>query len=117
MSRARYVAVPPVPLTGLDEVQAQLLNALKENVELLAGIRGEPDGASAALNRASLRVSVPPAQVMVQVTARGDGVTVGGASVPTIEDYVRLLSDVQRLANDVTNLRATVEVLIRQLRG
>jgi hypothetical protein len=117
MSRARYVAVPPVPLVGLDEAQSQLLNALKENVELLAGIRGEPDRTSAALNRASLRVSIPPAQTMVQVTARGEGVTVGGAGVPTMEDYVRLVSDVQRLANDVANLRATVEVLIRQLRG
>jgi len=117
MARARYVAIPPVPLTGLDAAQAQLLSSLKENVELLAGIRGEPGAVSAAINRAILRVSPPPDQTMTQVTARGQGVTLGGAGVPTIEDYTRLVSDVQRLANDVTNLRTTVEVLIKQLRG
>lgn len=115
--RSRYTAVPAVPLVGIDEWQSQLLNAIKENVELLIGARGETDRASAALNRASLNVSVPPVQTMVRVSANGNGVTISGANVPVIEDYTQLLSDVQRLANDVANLRATVEILITQLRG
>jgi hypothetical protein len=115
--RSRYTAVPAVPLTGVEEWQAQLLNALKENVELLTGTRGEPDLASVAINRARLTVAVPPEQSMRQVSASGSGVTISGAAVPVLDDYTQLLTDVQRLANDVANLRATVEVLITQLKG
>jgi hypothetical protein len=113
----RYTAVPAVPLVGIEEWQSQLLNAMKENIELLTGTRGEPDLASVAINRARLTVAVPPAQSMVQVSAQGSGVTISGANIPILEDYVQLITDVQKLANDVANLRATVEVLITQLRG
>jgi hypothetical protein len=113
----RYTAVPAVPLVGIEEWQSQLLNAMKENIELLTGTRGEPDLASVAINRARLTVAVPPAQSMVQVGAQGSGVTISGANIPILEDYVQLITDVQKLANDVANLRATVEVLITQLRG
>jgi hypothetical protein len=116
-ARSRYTAVPAVPLVGIEEWQSQLLNSLKENVELLTGTRGEADLASAAINRARLTVAVPPAQTMRQVNANGGGVTISGANVPILEDYNQLIVDVQRLANDVSNLRATVEVLITQLRG
>jgi len=116
-TRARYTAIPAVPLVGVDEWQSQLLNALKENVELLTGTRGEPDLASAAINVARLSVAVPPVQAMQRVTATGSGVTISGANVPVFEDYTKLIVDVQQLANDVANLRATVEVLITQLRG
>lgn len=115
--QSRYTAVPAVPLVGIEEWQSQLLNALKENVELLTGTRGEPDLASVAINRARLTVSVPPEQSMRQVSANGSGVTISGANVPVLEDYSQLITDVQKLANDVANLRATVEVLIAQLRG
>jgi hypothetical protein len=54
---------------------------------------------------------------MTQVSARASGISIEGTNVPVLEDYSRLLTDVQKLANDVANLRATVEVLIRQLRG
>ena len=115
--QSRYTAVPAVPLVGIEEWQSQLLNALKENVELLTGTRGEPDLASVAINRARLTVAVPPTQEMVQVSANSSGVTISGANVPVLEDYAQLITDVQKLANDVANLRATVEVLITQLRG
>jgi len=113
----RYTAVPAVPLVGIEEWQSQLLNAMKENIELLTGTRGEPDLASVAINRARLTVAVPPTQSMVQVSAQGSGATISGANIPILEDYVQLITDVQKLANDVANLRATVEVLITQLRG
>jgi|GEM_PF-1674595 len=116
-TRSRYTAVPAVPLVGVEEWQSQILNALKENVELLTGTRGEPDLASAAVNIARLAVSVPPVQTMQRVSANGSGVTISGANVPILEDYNQLLTDVQKLANDVANLRATVEILITQLRG
>lgn len=115
--QSRYTAIPAVPIVGIEEWQSRLLNALKENVELLTGTRGESDLASLAINRARLSVSVPPTQEMVQVSAQGSGVTISGTNVPVLEDYNQLIVDVQRLANDVANLRATVEVLITQLRG
>ena len=37
----RYSGIPAVPTTGVDEWQVRMLSAIKENVELLAGIRGE----------------------------------------------------------------------------
>lgn len=113
----RYTAIPAVPVVGVEEWQSQLLNALKENVELLTGTRGEPDLASVALNRARVSVPVPPAQTMTRVSAGGGGIIVSGANVPTLGDYNLLLSDVQKLANDVAVLRATVEALILQLKG
>ena len=115
--RPRYTAVPTVPIVGVEEWQSQLLNALKENVELLTGTRGEPDLASAAVNRARVSVAVPPEQELTRIRAQGSGVTISGASVPILEDYNQALVDIQTLANDVANLRATVEVLITQLRG
>ena len=129
--RPRYTAVPAVPQTGVAEWQSQVLNALKENVELLTGTRGEPDLASAAINRALLSVSPPEAQEMTRVSAQGAGVNVstgftienntvevtGVAAVPLQSDYNDLLTDVQLLANDVARLRATVAVLVAQLRG
>lgn len=117
MAQARYTAIPAVPVVGVDEWQSRILNALKENVELLTGTRGEPDLASAAVNLSRLSVGAPPAQTMVQISARGSGVTINGANVPILEDYTQLATDVQKLANDVAALRATVEVLILQLRG
>lgn len=115
--RPRYTAVPAVPLVGVEEWQSQLLNALKENVELLTGTRGESDLASMAINRARVSTNVPPEQTMTRVGASGSGVVISGTSVPLFEDYNQALVDLQSLANDVANLRATVELLIIQLRG
>ena len=115
--RSRYAAVPAVPIIGVDEWLSQLLNALKENVELLTGTRGEADLASIALNPSRFTVAVPPTQEMQRVSANGSGVTIGGANVPILEDYTQLVTDVQKLANDVANLRATVEVLVIQVKG
>ena len=54
---------------------------------------------------------------MKQVTAQGAGVNIDGAVVPAMDDYTELLKNVQTLANDVASLRATVDTLIKQLRG
>lgn len=37
--QSRYTAIPAVPIVGIEEWQSRLLNALKENVELLTGTR------------------------------------------------------------------------------
>jgi hypothetical protein len=97
--------------------QYYMLNALKENVELLTGARGEKDNASRAITKASVTVTQAPAQTMRQVTAQGAAVNLDGAVVPAMDDYIELLKNVQALANDVATLRATLNTLIGQLRG
>ena len=114
---ARFVGIPALPEQGLDESQYQLLDSMKQNLELVTGTRGETDRASAAVTKGSLTVSEPATQQMTRVSATGAGVTVSNVSVPTLSDYGALLQDVQTLAADVANLRATVTLLVRQLRG
>ncbi len=127
----RYSGIPAIPTTGVDEWQSRMLSAIKENVELLAGIRGESDLASKAITKAQVSISDPVAQVMTNVSAAGAGTNVltsfsisgdvvtitGQASVPVLDDYTNLVVDVQSLANDVANLRATVQLLLTQLRS
>jgi hypothetical protein len=54
---------------------------------------------------------------MRQVTAEGAGFTVSNVTVPSLDDYVKLLSNVQQLANDVASIRNTLNVLIQQLKA
>lgn len=115
--RPRYAAIPDIPTTGMSNWQSQTLSALKENVELLAGIRGEKDGASKAVLKAQLTLPSSPIQTMQRVTATGAGFTISGVRVPSLDDYSSLLNNVQQLANDVAALRTTVNTLIQQLKG
>lgn len=114
---ARFTAIPDVPQAGVDFWQVQTLTAMKENVELLAGTGGELDGASRAITRGQVSITSAPSQTMTRVTATGAGFTISGVEVASLEDYGKLVSDVQQLANDVANLRATINELISQLRG
>lgn len=114
---ARFTGIPSLPQSNIDAWQMSLLGALKENVELLTGSRGEADAASRALLRGQFTVSQPPAPQFIALSARGAGLTVSGVQVPSLTDYVALLRDVQLLANDVSRLRATVDTLIQQLRA
>jgi hypothetical protein len=90
---------------------------MKENIELLAGTGVERDKASRAITRGSINVAPPPVQTMQQVTARGAGFTISNVQVPSLTDYGELVVNVQQLANDVANLRNTVNALINQLKG
>lgn len=114
---ARFSAIPNPPQSEMSGWQYYMLNALKENVELLTGARGEKDSASRAITKASVTVTQAPAQTMRQVTAQGAAVNLDGAVVPAMDDYIELLKNVQALANDVATLRATLNTLIGQLRG
>lgn len=114
---ARFSAIPEPPMTDMTSWQFYMLNALKENVELLTGTRGEEDGASRAVTKSSITVTGVTTQSMQNVTAQGAGVSIEGAVVPTLEDYVEALKNIQMLANDVSVLRTTLNTLIAQLRG
>jgi len=110
----RFVAIPNIPPIGIPEWQASILSAMKENIELLIGVRG--DSSTRAIVKGQFTVTNPPSQIMRKVTAEGLGYTINGVTVPSLEDYGRLIVDVQQLANDVANLRATLNTLINQLK-
>jgi hypothetical protein len=114
---ARFSGIPDIPQAGIDEWQALVLSSLKENVELLTGQRGEPDGASQALVRGQIALGDLPTQRLTRVTAQGFSVTTGNVAVPTFQDYANLLRDFNNLAADYAALRSAVETIIRQLRG
>jgi hypothetical protein len=114
---ARFTAIPSVPTGNVTEWQGQIFRALKEDVELLAGIRGEADLASKAVTRGQLRVNQTAQPTFSRVSATGKGYTISGQNVPDLDDYGKLLNDVQLLANDVATLRNVVNLLIAQLKG
>jgi hypothetical protein len=113
----RFVAIPNIPQSGLTDWQFNTLNAMKENVELLTGARGSQNLAASAVTRSSVTVAPPATQTMQRVTAEGTGFTISNVTVPSLDDYSKLVTNVQQLANDVANLRATVNVLILQIKG
>jgi hypothetical protein len=113
---ARFSAIPNIPQSGLDYWQAQTLNAMKENIELLSGTGGELDGVSRAVTKGDINIASIPTGNMTRVTASGAGFTISGVDVPSLEDYGKLLVDVQTLANDVNELRNAINILISQLK-
>jgi hypothetical protein len=114
---ARFTGIPSLPQVGVEEWQYRVLTAMKQNIELLIGARGEQDLSSRALLKSSVRLTAAPEPSIRAVSAVGSGFTVGGAQVPSLADYQALVKDVQLLINDVAQLRATVNALLTQLRG
>ncbi len=112
---ARFTGIPSLPQSGLDDAQYRLLSALKENVELLVGSRGERDLASKAVTVGALSTSAAPAGI-TNLSARGAGFTISGQTVPSLADYTVLLRDVQTLINDVNTLRGTLNTLLAELK-
>ena len=134
----RFTGIPSLPQSGVDEWNLRTLNAIKQNVELLTGSRGEQDLASKALLRSQFSVTSPAAQTMTQATpfsvtvdpadlatvASGAGTvivvkadTASWTSVVNSAINAASISDLQRLANDVATLRATVDALVQQIRA
>jgi hypothetical protein len=114
----RLIAIPDVPHVGLAEWQGPLFNAMKENIELLSGTRGEIDGASTAVTKADVQVNELGVQGMHTVgTGTVDGFTISGSDVAGLDAFRALRNDVQQLANDLFSTRATLDFLIRQMKG
>lgn len=114
---SRFTAIPAIPTSNVTEWQGQIFNSLKENVELLAGIRGEADQASKAVTRGQLSIKAAPTATFSRVSATGKGYTISGQNVADLDDHAKLISDVQLLANDVAALRNTLNALLGQLKG
>jgi hypothetical protein len=54
---------------------------------------------------------------MRQVTATGAGFTISGQNVASLEDYAKLIVDVQTLIGDVAYIKDVLNTLISQLKN
>ncbi len=93
-----FVALPPVPTSGLSEAEFQLLAALTQNISVLTG---QVSSSSRAIIPGQLTLGFAP-----------DGQASGAAS-----DVATLTIELQILINDVQALRDTLNILIAQLRA
>lgn len=117
MMAGRFVGTPEIPDAALLDWQAVLFSAIKENVDLLTGTRGEADLASRAVVRGDLTVAPVGQQDMITVSAKGQGFTISGSDVASLADFARLIADVQNLANDLYATRQALDLLIQNLKG
>jgi len=118
----RFTGIPNIPTDGLADWQAQVFSAIKENVELLIGARGEADLASAAIIRGTIRVTSMSTQDMRATKTEGktwSGISglPAGETVADGADFTILRDELQVLANDVAVTRATLNELLGQLKG
>jgi hypothetical protein len=113
----RFTGIPDLPQSGIEEWQYRVLDAMKQNIELLTDQRSEPDSASVAILRSNITVSSLPDANFRGITARGAGVLISNTQLPTYQDYTALITDVALLSKDVQALRTYVATLINQLRN
>ena len=100
---ARFVGIPAIPTTDMADWESQVFHAIKENVELLCGTRGEADEASKAVTKDKISVSSMEDQDMKVVSG-----------IVNLQD---MADTVQTLANDLAEQRATLNTLIEQLKA
>lgn len=120
---SRFRSLPPLPMgiQGVPPALTLAISALLENVGMLTGERGSAN--NAALVKGDVTVPNPDSMKLRSLTAQGlqilvpDASGTGTVAVVPVSDYVRLLNDVENLRKDVTNLRDTVEILVRQLKA
>lgn len=110
-----YSALPAVPQVGIPEWQFQFLNGVKQNLEEITGQRGKTGFQSVISGQ--IGVQTLDELNMRQVTAQGAGFTISSQNVASLDDYAKLIIDVQTLIGDVENIRVTLNALIQQLRS
>ena len=108
----QYTGIPAIPNEGLPQWQYDLLQAMKENIEIMMGQRGP----GRAVTNDTIGVVPQNFQTMRQLSARGDFVVVGAFNVPVLEDYTKLLNDVQQLATDVSKIQDALNALLQNAR-
>ncbi len=110
----KFVGIPTLPTEGIPPGQAVMLNAVKQNLEMLIGVRGS--GSDAAVVRSDITVRMP-AKVLKTTTAQGAAISISGAQVAAAADYAKLISDVQGVIAVVNQNHDILDALIRQLKG
>lgn len=108
-----FSALPPVPQVGVPEWQFQFLNGVKQNLELLTGQRGVTGFEAIVTGQISVQ---PIGELSIQQTsAQGSGFNISGSDVASLDDYIKLLVDVNTLIGDVAYIKAVLNALIGQL--
>lgn len=98
-----FVALPPVPTSGLSEAEFQLLAAITQNISVLTG------------QVSSSSKAIIPGQLTLGFAPDGSATPVSVSGSPN--DIVSLASELQILISDVQALRDTLNILIAQLRS
>ena len=128
---ASFIPVPPVPFAGATDWQVRTIGALKQNVELLCGLRGEQDLSSAALFKGDLYVNpittinILSAQTLPLYTTTsfsysGNQVltyNTDSATIPAVIAAAARYSDAVLLLQELKNLREAVANLSAALRS
>jgi hypothetical protein len=128
---ANFVPIPPVPFAGAANWQVRTIGALKQNVELLCGIRGEQDLASAALFKGDVYVdpigivNILSAQTLPLYTTTsfsysGNQVltyNTDSATIPVVINAAARYSDAVLLLQELKSLREAVINLSAALRS
>lgn len=128
---ANFVPIPPVPFAGAANWQVRTIGALKQNVELLCGIRGEQDLASAALFKGDVYVdpigivNILSAQTLPLYTTTsfsysGNQVltyNTDSATIPSVINAAARYSDAVLLLQELKSLREAVINLSAALRS
>lgn len=125
-----FVPIPPVPFSGASDWQVRTIGALKQNVELLCGIRGEKDLASAALLKGDVNVGqvsgtiaearTLPLYSTTSFSYSGNQVLTydtESASIPVAINAAARYSDAVLLLQELENLRVAVANLSAILRS
>lgn len=112
---AGFQGIPVVPNAGIEQWQADLFGAFKENLEILMGQRGP----GRSVTNDSISVVPQNWQQMTQLSARGEFTSTGAPAdtVPTGADYLRLLNDMQQLTQDVATIQRVLQALLEQLKA
>lgn len=98
-----FVALPPVPTSGLSEAEFQLLAAITQNISVLTG---QSVSASKAITSAQLTLGFAPDGAASPVSISGSA-----------NDLTNIAVELQVLISDVQSLRDTLNILIAQLRS
>jgi hypothetical protein len=113
----QYQGIPAIPPEKIEQWQYDVMSAMKENLEILMGQRGP----GRVVTNDSIPIEAAERQVMKQVSARGNyynlATSAGTLQIPTRDDYVKLLTDVQQLSIDVANIQAALNALLINMRN
>ena len=112
----KFQGIPSIPNEKIPQWQYDLLAAFKENIEIMMGQRGP----GRSISNDTLGVTPQNLQVMTQVSARGDAnyntTQFAANGSPTLQDYYKLLNDVQQLAADVAKIQNAFNALLENMR-
>ena len=126
-----FIPIPAVPISGASDWQVKTIGALKQNVELLCGIRGESDSASTAI----LKGNIQPNQLLSPLITSArtlplyttTSFSYGGnqlltyntdsVSIPATINVAARYSDAVLVLQELENLRVAVAKLSAVLRA